>query len=291
MANVFIGDVARSRGVSTATVLSKFGKGEVFVGQAAIDRGLADAFGSIDSLLGAPKGAATTAPTGATRGTMSVKATAPATAGDKEMECGACSGKIAGSMKAYCAKCYDGDDEEDDEEEEEAKSALLEITGAKSIAVAVATVQGWKDFHAERTAGDAAAKAEAKKRTAAEFDRAVEAYEKTGHLPKAAEGPGAVDHPRRVYALGLRAGGVEALDAYLASTGAIVKTSPTAEPASAPIATLDERSITLTPAEIAHAKAFNVPLEAMKKNKFRLLSQPAKKKAAIVSVDDEAEGE
>jgi ClpP class serine protease len=48
---VFVGDVARYRGVSVETVLSDFGQGGVFVGQQAVDAGLADAVGSYEQTL------------------------------------------------------------------------------------------------------------------------------------------------------------------------------------------------------------------------------------------------
>jgi ClpP class serine protease len=51
LADVFIADVARYRGVSTDTVLSDFGAGDVFVGQQAVDAGLADAVGSYEQTL------------------------------------------------------------------------------------------------------------------------------------------------------------------------------------------------------------------------------------------------
>ncbi len=51
LAAVFVGDVARYRGVSPDTVLADFGQGGVFVGQAAVDAGLADAVGSFEQTL------------------------------------------------------------------------------------------------------------------------------------------------------------------------------------------------------------------------------------------------
>jgi hypothetical protein len=48
---VFVDTVARNRGVTPATVLADFGQGGVFVGQAAIDAGLADSIGSYEGVL------------------------------------------------------------------------------------------------------------------------------------------------------------------------------------------------------------------------------------------------
>lgn len=53
LAQVFVEAVARNRGVATETVLSDFGKGGVFVGQAAVEAGLADSVGSFESVLAA----------------------------------------------------------------------------------------------------------------------------------------------------------------------------------------------------------------------------------------------
>lgn len=51
LAEVFIGDVARYRGVSTQTVLSDFGAGGVLVGKKAVKAGLADYTGSFEGTL------------------------------------------------------------------------------------------------------------------------------------------------------------------------------------------------------------------------------------------------
>lgn len=51
LAGVFIGRVARNRGVSPETVISDFGQGGVMVGQSAVDAGLADALGSLESVI------------------------------------------------------------------------------------------------------------------------------------------------------------------------------------------------------------------------------------------------
>jgi signal peptide peptidase SppA len=48
LAAIFIADVARYRGVTPATVASDFGQGDVLVGQAAVDAGLADRVGSFE---------------------------------------------------------------------------------------------------------------------------------------------------------------------------------------------------------------------------------------------------
>jgi signal peptide peptidase SppA len=52
LAQVFIDGLAKNRGVSAETVLSDFGEGGMFVGQAAVDAGLADRVGSYEQLQG-----------------------------------------------------------------------------------------------------------------------------------------------------------------------------------------------------------------------------------------------
>lgn len=51
MAQVFVEDVARNRGVATETVLSNFGKGGTFIGKDAVAAGLADRTGSFEGVL------------------------------------------------------------------------------------------------------------------------------------------------------------------------------------------------------------------------------------------------
>lgn len=51
LSDVFIAKVARNRGVGTDTVLNEFGQGDVFVGQAAINAGLADRMGSFEQVV------------------------------------------------------------------------------------------------------------------------------------------------------------------------------------------------------------------------------------------------
>jgi hypothetical protein len=50
LADVFIDAVAKYRGVSTEMVISKFGGGDVFVGQLAVDAGLADRVATFESV-------------------------------------------------------------------------------------------------------------------------------------------------------------------------------------------------------------------------------------------------
>jgi len=51
LADVFIGTIAKNRGVSEVTVRSDFGKGGVLVGQKAVSAGMADRLGSFEELM------------------------------------------------------------------------------------------------------------------------------------------------------------------------------------------------------------------------------------------------
>lgn len=51
LAQVFVEAVAQNRGVTVAHVLESFGKGDVLIGKAAIDAGMADDFGTFEGVL------------------------------------------------------------------------------------------------------------------------------------------------------------------------------------------------------------------------------------------------
>lgn len=51
LAGVFVSAVARNRGVDEAHVIENFGRGDVMVGQAAVDAGLADRLGSLEAVV------------------------------------------------------------------------------------------------------------------------------------------------------------------------------------------------------------------------------------------------
>lgn len=51
LADVFVAKVAQYRGVDTDTVLKEFGQGDVYVGQAAVNAGLADRIGSYEAVV------------------------------------------------------------------------------------------------------------------------------------------------------------------------------------------------------------------------------------------------
>lgn len=64
MADVFVAKVARNRGVSVDTVLSDFGQGGTFIGQAAVAAGMADRVGSFEGVLAEIRSTTTAANTG-----------------------------------------------------------------------------------------------------------------------------------------------------------------------------------------------------------------------------------
>jgi ClpP class serine protease len=51
LADVFVGDVARNRGVTRDDVINKFGQGGVFVGKEAVTAGMADSVGSFEAVI------------------------------------------------------------------------------------------------------------------------------------------------------------------------------------------------------------------------------------------------
>lgn len=102
MASVFVAAVARNRGVSTDKVLSDFGRGDVLVGQAAVDAGLADELGDFESVLAELAG--DDQPT-----RSFVMATNPgqkATASMDDGECSACGRSMDDDDDIYCRACH-----------------------------------------------------------------------------------------------------------------------------------------------------------------------------------------
>jgi len=51
LGKVMVENIARFRGITSETVLQQYGQGDVFVGQVALDRGLVDRIGSLESLI------------------------------------------------------------------------------------------------------------------------------------------------------------------------------------------------------------------------------------------------
>lgn len=270
MAAVFVADVARNRGVPSSTVASSFGKGDVFIGAAAVKAGLVDGLSSFESLLASnDRGPITGARA------MSVKPTAASINSEK---CDGCATALNTSAKTYCAKCYEGPDDEDDEEEE-AKSHILEITGSKSLPVAFATIQGWK----EAAADAAQMKAEHAKAQKIAADAAFDALIVEASKPRGTEGPllpGSDEHPRRKFAMSLRASGVEGLRGYLGALSPLVPGTPAQEPTPAAVGRnasgeIDPKSIALTAKEIQMGANMGATPDELRANKARRMALPA----------------
>lgn len=118
LAEVFISAVADFRRVSRADVLAKFGKGGTFVGQAAVDAGLADAVGSLEGLISELANKDSTAPV------------LPAATGDESM--GLLKRATAASLKIKAkAKAEEEDQEAEDEEEDTSAEDQDEDTSAE----------------------------------------------------------------------------------------------------------------------------------------------------------------
>jgi ClpP class serine protease len=109
IAAIFIGAVARGREVSAATVGKSFGRGDVMIGAAAVDAGMADAIGSFEGVLAEMVAMRPATPTwpgarAAARTNMS-EAQNPAASMDDE-ECDGCGKSMSGSEDCYCSACY-----------------------------------------------------------------------------------------------------------------------------------------------------------------------------------------
>jgi hypothetical protein len=92
MAQVFIDDVARNRGVTSEYVESKYGKGDVLLGQDAANAGLIDGLSSLEDTIAFIS----------TGGNMMAQKELAAKASVKSMKCDG------------CAKAFDDEDEDDD---------------------------------------------------------------------------------------------------------------------------------------------------------------------------------
>jgi signal peptide peptidase SppA len=146
LAAVFIADVAAYRGVDEATVLAEFGQGGVFVGQEAINAGLADALGTHESTHAAVLAALTNPepeddpmPAAArTRATPKAKATpAPAarrTRAEAETPEDDEEDDEESKATATDAAAAEGDDEDEDEEGDEEEQSSEKKAAKKKAA-------------------------------------------------------------------------------------------------------------------------------------------------------------
>lgn len=112
MADIFVGAVARGRGVSANMVLSNFGQGDVMIAAQAVDAGLIDALGSFSTALDLASGGKPTRQ----ESIMAKIESAPqaAAGGTPEWQCAGCAEMMGPSARSYCGKCAeDSDDDED----------------------------------------------------------------------------------------------------------------------------------------------------------------------------------
>jgi len=159
IADVFVGDVARGRDVSTDTVLKDFGRGGVFVGEAAVKAGLVDRIGSLEETITALRARAD-----AEKGHVLMKDFATALG----------LGESATEQDITAAIA----------ERETARADLLAVTGKATIAEALATVRAWQvsaEEHAKLAEQLTAMRASQK---AAEIDSILGEARKAGKLTK-----------------------------------------------------------------------------------------------------------
>lgn len=139
LAEVFVADVARNRGVAPTKVLKDFGKGDVLVGAAAVKAGLADEIGSFEDVLAAlASGSTTTSPS-----VTPPRAAATQAEATMAMKCKKCEDEIGADDDAFCKKCMDGDGDEDDGADADALG-LDAKAGRPAIRAAIAALAGFR---------------------------------------------------------------------------------------------------------------------------------------------------
>jgi len=185
-ASVFIADVARHRGVSADSVLKDFGQGDVFVGQSAVDAGLADSVGTLDSVIA--EFSAQPQENGMTvQKNAAAAAPATPTAGVSNGKCSSCRADMGDGDPMYCKKCMDDDGDEDDAKKAAAfKSAVLGLLGETDDTKAIGAIAGLK-AQAEKVAALSAELAvERKAKADAEMATILDKAVADGRVKKAA---------------------------------------------------------------------------------------------------------
>jgi ClpP class serine protease len=142
-AQVFIAAVARGRGVSPARVMAKFGQGDVFVGQDAVDRGLADRIGSLEGVIAELSAASASASTAKAKKkgkpmadkTPTATEAGKAQASMKDSKCSKCDRDMDDDDDLYCAACMGPD------KDASAIHALLGVGDAKSAIGAIVALK------------------------------------------------------------------------------------------------------------------------------------------------------
>lgn len=253
LADVFIGDVARNRGVTSARVKSGFGKGDVFVGKAAVAAGMVDRLGDFESLL-----AELSPTTGSARRSAVAHRHKGKNMTMKAAKCDGCDRGMDDGDDLYCTACHSSAD----------AKALLSLTGGKTLAEAMATVSGWKIAAGEVGAMRAQLAAQQAAADAQAFDAAiVEAKAKQLLAPSDA-------HKRNVAALAFKGkpDGVANLKSFLAAFDPLVGSADVSTPAALREPPPSAGAIALTAEERRIAARMGVTIEAATKNKARLLA-------------------
>lgn len=140
-ASVFVADVAKNRNVTIQKVLSDFGRGDVLVGQAAVDAGLADRVGTLDEVI------AELSQSDNPQKEMIMKinernaaaaAAAPA-ASMGNAKCSSCKADMDDDDPAYCKACYGGSSKA-----EGFVKDVCALVGAQDLATAMGTLLALK---------------------------------------------------------------------------------------------------------------------------------------------------
>ncbi len=108
IASVFVSAVADGRNVSEETVLKDFGKGDVFIGQAAIDAGLIDELGDLESLIASLQSTAVSGKPNKRGKFMAAKKSEPIVASMKSVQCDGCDRDMDDDDETYCLACHGG---------------------------------------------------------------------------------------------------------------------------------------------------------------------------------------
>lgn len=178
LASVFIGRVAKNRGVTSETVKSNYGRGGVMTGSAALKAGLSDRFGNFESLLSELSGV--------TMKTQNNPAAAHASV--KSGKCSSCRADMEDDDQMYCKGCYGSSASAD-------VAPLFALTGKADVGEALAVVAAWKEQAGESAALKSQLEEQRRAAEAAAFDAEIAAAKSSGLLAKSD------DHKRNKAAL------------------------------------------------------------------------------------------
>lgn len=228
LADVFVSAVADYRDTTKDAVTERYGRGDVLVGAHAVRAGLADRIGSLDQVL---------------------------------FEQGEPAMKSILSALSLSPTASEGDALTLVMKMNEEHRALLAVTSKETVAEAFATINAWKSTAGEAIALKAKLEEQAAATRATEFDMVMEAATKDGVIPPS------VDHPKRQYAVSLKANdnAVAALRSYIQALGPAVSHKPVTAIAPTDVAPA------LTADELAIAKKMGIKPEALAANKARRL--------------------